>query len=95
MQAQVSSNASAVADAYVTVEQLKDVDSRSLSRTAAATAACEERAASAAAAAVRGVSEQAQARLESLRDRMHAELAAVQAQVCYLSGCSADMYQVA
>ena len=85
MQTQVSSHASTVADAYVTVEQLKDVDSRSLSRTAAATAACEERAAKAAAAVVRGASEQAQARFESLQGRLHAELASVQAQVRSLS----------
>jgi hypothetical protein len=81
MQVQLSSHTSQIAESYVTVEQLKDVESRSLSRTAAATACCEERAVSAATTAVRAVSEQAQGHLESLRDRINAELASIQATV--------------
>ena len=81
VQAQVTQHANTVAESYVTIEQLKDVDSRSLSRSAAATANCEERMTSAATAAVRAASDQAQARMESLRDRIQAEIASVQAMV--------------
>lgn len=81
MQAQVSHQVSAAAECYVTIEQLKDVDSRSLSRTAAVSACCEDQAAAAASAVVRAASDQAQARFESLRDRLHAEMASVQATV--------------
>jgi hypothetical protein len=82
VQAQLLSHTSQVAESYVTIEQLKDVESRTLARTAAVAASFEDKASAVATVAVRTVSEQTQSHLESMRDRMHAELASIQATVC-------------